>query len=64
MKINTKKLQIAMARKCMSAIELAGVVGCSKESINQIISGKRNAPVKKLGQIAKALGVDPETLID
>lgn len=64
MKINTKKLQIAMARKCMDAIELAGAVGCSKESIQQVVSGRRNAPVKKLGQIAKALGVDPETLID
>ena len=48
-----------MARKCMNAIELAGAIGCSKESIQQIISGRRNAPIKKLGQIAKALEVDP-----
>lgn len=64
MKISTKKLQIAMARKCMDAIELAGAVGCSKESIQQIVSGRRNAPIKKLGKIAKALEVDPAELID
>lgn len=64
MKINTKKLRIAMARKCMNASDLAGAIGCSKESIQQIISGRRNAPIKKLGQIAKALEVDPAELVD
>ncbi len=64
MKINAYKLQLAMARKCMNVVELACAVGCSKESIRQIISGKRKAPAKKLGQIAKALEVDPAELID
>lgn len=64
MKINTKKLRIAMVRKCMSTRELAEAVGCSYESIIQILSGRRNAPMKKLGEICKALEVDPETLID
>ena len=64
MRINTKNLQIAMARKCMDANEVAGAVGCSKESVQQIVSGRRNAPIKKLGKIAKALEVDPAELID
>ncbi len=64
MKINTKKLKIAMVRKCMGSRELAEAVGCSYESIVQILSGRRNAPMKKLGEICKALDVDPETLID
>ena len=64
MKINTIKLQIAMVRKCMSSRELAEAVGCSYESIVQILSGRRNAPMKKLGEICKALDVDPETLIE
>lgn len=64
MEINTKKLKIAMARKCMSSTDLAKAVGCSKESINQIISGKRGAPIKKLGEIAKALEVDVTEIIN
>lgn len=64
MKINTKKLRIAMARKCMDSKELAVAVGCSYESITQILSGRRNVPTKKLGEICKMLDVDPETLID
>ena len=48
----------------IKSIELAGAVGCSKESIQQIVSGRRNAPIKKLGKIAKALEVDPAELID
>lgn len=64
MKINTKKLRIAMVRKCMSSKELAEKVGCSYESIVQILSGRRNVPTKKLGEICKILETDPETLID
>lgn len=64
MRINTKNLHIAMARKCMDPKDLANMVGCSVESIRQILNGRRNVPVKKLGKIAKALEVDPETLIE
>ena len=45
-------------------LRVAEAVGCSYESIVQILSGRRNAPIKKLGKIAKALEVDPETLIE
>lgn len=64
MEINAKKLKIAMARKCMSSTDLAKAVGCSKESINQIISGKRGVPTKKLGEIAKALEVDVTEILE
>lgn len=64
LKINTKKLRIAMAKRCMSTKELAEVVECSYESITQILAGRRNVPTKKLGIICKALGVNPEELID
>lgn len=64
MKINAKNLRVAMARKCMSSKELAEAVGCSYESINQILAGRRNVPTKKLGGICKAVGVDPTEIID
>lgn len=63
MRVDTKKVRIAMARRCMDAKELATAVGCSVESIHQIFAGHRNVPVKKLGKIAKALEVDPEELL-
>lgn len=63
MRVDTKKVRIAMSRRCMDAKELATTVGCSVESIHQILAGLRNVPVKKLGKIAKALEVDPEELL-
>lgn len=63
MKIDTRKMCIAMARKCMSNQDLADAVECSIESIHQILRGSRNVPTKKLGKIAKALEVDPEELL-
>lgn len=63
MGIDAKKLQLAMARKCMGTSDLAVAIGCSTASIQQIVSGNRGVPIKKLGKIAKALEVDPETLL-
>nr|DAN02275.1 MAG TPA: helix-turn-helix domain protein [Caudoviricetes sp.] len=63
MEIDAKKLQLAMARKCMGTKELAASTGCTTRSIQQIVSGNRGVPIKKLGKIAKALEVDPETLL-
>lgn len=64
MKIDTKKLSIAMVRKCMNSKELAEVIGCSYESITQILAGRRNVPLKKLGTICKALEVDVTEIIE
>lgn len=63
MKIDTNKLKLAMARKCMDPKDLAAAVECSVGSIVQILSNRRNVPIKKLGKIAKALEVDPEELL-
>lgn len=64
MEINTKKLQIAMARKCMNSSDLAVAIGCTTASIQQILRGARGVQMKKLGLISKALEVDPAELID
>lgn len=64
MEINTKKLQIAMARRCMDTKDLSKKIGCTTTSIQQIVSGRRGVPIKKLGEIAKVLAVDPSELVD
>lgn len=64
MKINAKNLRVAMARKCMNPKELAEAIGCSYESIIQILAGRRNVPTKKLGEICKALEVDVTEIIE
>ena len=63
MKIDEKKMRLAMARKLMDSKDLAEKVGCTVRSIQQALAG-RSIPAKKLGQIAKALDVDPAELID
>ena len=60
MKINEKKMRLAMAR---NSKDLAEKVGCTVRSIQQTLAGK-SIPTKKLGQIAKALEVDPAELIE
>lgn len=64
MEINTKKLQIAMARRCMDTKDLSKKIGCTTTSIQQIVSGRRGVPIKKLGEIAKALGIDVTEILE
>lgn len=64
MKLNAKKLRIAMARNECSPRRLAELVGVSHGAINNYLSGKRNPKEEMLGKIAHALNVDPETLVD
>lgn len=64
MRINSKKLKIAMARKCMCSRELAEKSGLSFSAICSYMNGTKAPNLKSLGKIAKALEVDPETLID
>lgn len=47
----------------MDSKDLAEKVGCTVRSIQQTLAGK-SIPTKKLGQIAKALEVDPAELIE
>lgn len=64
MKINATKLKFAMARKCMSSRDLAKSANVSYDSVVSFLSRRRDTTTKTLGKIAKALDVDPETLID
>ena len=64
MKLNLKKVKLAMACKCLSSKGLAGKSGINYVTLIPYLNGKREPGTEALGKIAKALDVDPETLID
>ena len=53
-----------MARKEYSSKKLAEVTELSHSTIVNYMNGSRTPRIELLGRIAKALDVDPETLID
>ena len=57
MKVDRKKLELAMARACLSTAELIAKAEMPRGTVNGIISGKSSKP-GTIGKIAKALGVD------
>lgn len=63
MKTNRKKLELAMARVCMSTSDLQKATGMPRPTINNAISGRGIRP-STLGRIAKALGTDVAEIID
>ncbi len=66
MKINKSKLELAMARACVTIREVADAANTSSTMIYNIINekeGKANHP-RVVGKIAKALGVDPAEIIE
>ena len=63
MKTNRKKLELAMARACMSTADLQKATGMPRPTINNAISGRGIRPCT-MGRIAKALGADVAEIID
>ena len=63
MKIDKSMLELYMARKCMSVIELAKAAKISRETVYGIWKGE-NAKPETVGKIAKALDVDPIFLLN
>lgn len=61
MELDRNKLDIALARKCFSIVDLRKAVGGS--TISKVIQGKLPLRPKTLGKIAKALDVDPMEII-
>lgn len=57
MKADRKKLELAMARACLSTAELTKKSKMPRSTVNGVISG-RSAKPGTIGKIAKALGVD------
>lgn len=63
MKINRKKLEIAMARACMSTNDIQEKTKMPRPTVNNVICGKHVRP-DTLGRVAKALGVDVTEIIE
>lgn len=63
MKINKKKLEIAMANACMTTADLQKVAGMPMPTLAGAISGKSIRPATA-GKIAKALQCNVTEIID
>lgn len=63
MKVDRKKLELAMARACMNSADLPAAAGLPRPTVQNAIVGKGVRP-GTLGRIAKALGVDPADIIE
>lgn len=62
MRIDRKKLELAMARACMNSTELPTVAGLPQSTVKNVVVGKNVRPAT-LGKVARALGVDPADII-
>ena len=63
MKVNRKKLELAMARACMDSRDLPTASQLPRPTINNAIVGKSVRP-KTVGCIAKALNCDPADILE
>ena len=62
MRVDRKKLELAMARACMNSADLPAAAGLPRPTVQNAVVGKSVRPAT-LGRIARALGVDPAELI-
>ncbi|MEW4415132.1 helix-turn-helix transcriptional regulator [Clostridium sp. AN503] len=63
MRLNTRKIQLLMAKACINQASLAGLAGISRQTMSAVMNG-RNCRPELLGKIAKALEVEPEEIIE
>lgn len=64
MSFDTKKARLVMADHCMSMADVTRKAGLSNTTLYKIMKGDgRNASIKTIGRIAKALGVPVQDLI-
>ena len=63
MKVDRKKLEIAMANACMNTEHLQNAAQIPRPTLNNVIVGKNVRPAT-MGAVAKALGVDVTEIIE
>lgn len=63
MNVNRQKLELAMARACMTSAELFVASGLPRPTVQNAVVGKGVRPAT-VGKIAKALGVDPAEIVE
>lgn len=62
MKADRKKMELALARACMTPETLTVAAKMPRPTVNNVITGWSVRPAT-LGRIARALGVDPTEII-
>lgn len=62
MKVDNKRLKIAMARACMNIDDVVKIAEMPRPTVNNAIQGRNIRPAT-VGRIAKALGVDVTEII-
>lgn len=64
MKVDTEKLKIAQANRCMTNHDLCRVAKVGHVTLIEIKNGRRKSPtLRTIGKIAKALNVDVAELL-
>ncbi len=63
MKLNRDKINIAMARKKMTVVQLAEAYGVSRSRMNTILNSQVVTPACA-GRVSDALGVDVTEIIE
>lgn len=63
MRVDRKKLELAMARACMNSADLPSAAELPRATVQNAVVGKGIRPAT-LGRIAKALGVDPTDIME
>lgn len=63
MKIDKNKVEMIMARACISQKEVAMRMATNQSNLAHMIADERNSRPEKVGKLAKALGVDPAEIL-
>lgn len=63
MRVDRKKLEIAMARSCVNAEDLQKATNMPRPTLNNVISG-RNVRPGTIGKVAKALKIDVTEILE
>lgn len=63
MRADKKKLELVLARACMTPNALALAAEMPRPTVNNVITGRSVRPAT-MGRIARALGVDVADIID
>ena len=63
MRLNRTKISLLMAKQAINQASLAAKAGISRQTMSAVMNG-RNCRPELLGRISKALGVEPEEIIE
>lgn len=63
MRLNRTKVSLLMAKQLVNQMTVADKAGISRQTMSAVMNG-RNCRPELLGRISKALGVEPEEIIE